>query len=88
MWTDGCQSSGRAIYSECPRPRSKIDCSGRVEHGSASGPAAYLNKFKKELVEFLLEMSKIEYGKTNKEVICIVRRTIEKKDLNVKGFNG
>ena len=62
--------------------------SGRVEHGSKSGPAPYLNKHEEELVEFLICMAKIGYGKTKQEVICIVKRTIEKVGLNVKSFNG
>ena len=41
-----------------------------------------------ELVEFLIRMVKIGYGKTKQEVISIVKRTIEKKGLNVKSFNG
>ena len=72
-----------------PRTTLKDRLSGRVEHGSKSGPAPYLNKHEEEqLVEFLIQIAKIGYGKTKQEVISIVKWTIEKKGLNVKKFNG
>lgn len=72
-----------------PRTTLKDWLSGRVEHGSKSGPAPYLNKHEEEhLVEFPIQMTKIGYGNTKQEVITIVKWTIEKKGLNVKKFNG
>jgi len=39
------------------------------------------------LVEFVIQVAKIGYGKTKQEVITIVKWMIEKKGLNVKKFN-
>ena len=47
-----------------PKTTLKDRLPGRVEHGSKSGPAPYLNKHEEEeLVEFLIRMVKIGYGK-------------------------
>ena len=47
-----------------PKTTLKDRLSGRVEHGSKSGPAPYLTKHEeKELVDFLVHMAKIEFWK-------------------------
>ena len=72
-----------------PRTTLKNRISGRVEHGRKSGPVPYLNKDEEEqLVDFLIQLAKIGHGKTKQDVLSIVKRTIQKKQLNVKGFNG
>ena len=46
--------------------------SGRVTHGTKSGPAPYLNATEeKELADHLITVAKIGYGKTRKEVKMI-----------------
>ena len=69
-----------------PKTTLKDRLSGKV---GKSGLAPYLKRTEeKELVEFLIHMAKIGYGKTKREVITIVKRTLEKKGLDVKSFNG
>lgn len=73
----------------CPELYVEGSWSRRLEHGSKSGPAPYPNKYEEEqLVEFLIQVVKIGYGKTKQEVITIVKWMIEKKGLNVKKSNG
>ena len=40
-----------------------------------------------ELVDFLIQMAKLGYGKTNKDVLSIVNKTVESKGITKK-FNG
>ena len=63
--------------------------SGRVEHGTKSGPTSYLTEEEaQELASFLKQASRIGYGKTKKEVLAIVRKMVVKKGHSVKKFNG
>ena len=54
--------------------------SGRVKHGSNPGRQPYLKSSEEnELEKFLIEVCKMGHGKTKREVIDIVRKTVEKK---------
>ena len=47
--------------------------SGRVVHGVKPGPKPYLNQSEeKELGSYLKHCAKVGYGKTRKDVLCIV----------------
>ena len=54
--------------------------SGRVVHGTNSGPVPYLSKVEEdELVDYLSEANKVGYGKTRRQVKVIAERmAIEK----------
>ena len=53
------------------------DClAGRVKHGTRPGPPPYLTE--NELALFLVKFSQIGYGKTKREIISIVQRTLRK----------
>ena len=67
----------------------------RVRHGSKSGPDPYLMSSKEgKLVSFLINACKMGHGKTKREVIDVVRRTVKKqkekegKDFEKCKFNG
>ena len=63
-----------------PKTTLKDRISGRVKHGSNPGRQPYLTSSKEnELENFLIEVCKMGHGKTKREVIDIVRRTVEKK---------
>ena len=63
-----------------PKTTLKDQLSGRVKHGSNPGLQPYLTSSKEnELEKFLIEICKMGHGKTKREVIDIVRRTVEKK---------
>ena len=71
-----------------PKTTLKVRLSGRVPHGRVSGPEPYLNKEEEQdLVDFLIQMAKLGYGKTKKDVLSIVKRTVESKGITKK-FNG
>ena len=60
----------------------KNKLSGRVKHGTKPGPQSYLTKEEEyELVDFLIECCKMGNGKTKKEILQIVKRLVEKKEL-------
>ena len=57
--------------------------SGRVKHGTKSGPGSYLTSSEEtELAKFLIDVCKMGHGKTKREVIDIVKRTVKKKMEN------
>ena len=61
---------------------------GRVKHCVNHGPIPYLSKVEEaELTSFLIQSSGIGYGKTKREVINIVKQTLEKKGRKVNKFN-
>ena len=61
---------------------------GRTVHGKKSGPIPYLSKEEEELVALLKQVSSIGYGKTKKEVLAMVQKTVEKKGVSIDKFNG
>ena len=53
---------------------------GRVVHGTKMGAKPYLtNQEEQELVYFLINCSKMEFGKTRKDVLSIVQATLMRK---------
>ena len=59
---------------------------GRVVHCSKSGPKPYLTHEEElELVKFLINCSKMGYGKTRGEYLNIVEAIVEKKGLKEAG---
>ena len=72
-----------------PRTTLKDRLSGRVEHGKKPGPIPYFNSNEEdELATFLKEASRIGYGKTKREVLLIVQKTLEQKGNKPEHFNG
>jgi len=69
-----------AIAHGVPRTTLKDRLSGRVIHGTKMGPKSYLTREEeKELVDFLVNCSKMGYGKTRAEVLRIVEAVMKKK---------
>ena len=63
--------------------------SGRVEHGKKSGPMPYLTSQEEdELATFLKNASNVGYGKTKREVLLIVQKTLEQKGTKPDDYNG
>ena len=55
--------------------------SGRVIHGIKSGPKPYFTlEEENELVQFLVNCSRMGYGKTRNEVLKIVEATLKKRN--------
>ena len=53
---------------------------GRVVHGTKSGPKPYLtHEEEQKLVEFLINCSKMGYGKTRGECLNIVEAIVKKE---------
>ena len=72
-----------------PRTTLRDRISGHVQHGSKSGPMPYLTEEEdQELAGFLKQVSRIGYGKTKKEILAIVQKTVEKKGPLKDKFNG
>ena len=72
-------------------PRSTLHdrVSGRVTHGSSSGPPKYLSsEEEEELCQFLRSCVEIGFAKTRKQVICLVQQVVNKKGLKVKVSSG
>ena len=60
---------------------------GRVVHGTKPGPRSYLSKDdESELADFLVECAKLGYGKTRKDVKCIVESYLPKNDSKPEDF--
>ena len=82
----GANRAARAF--DVPASTLKDRVSGRVKHGTNPGPVPYLSSDEEnELATFLIECSKIGYGKTKREILVIVQKTLEKKGRDVN-FNG
>ena len=74
-----------ASVFEVPPTTLKDRLSGRVKHGVNPGPIPYLSKVEEaELTSFLIQSSGIGYGKTKREVINVVKQTLEKKRMRSK----
>ena len=72
-----------------PRTTLKDRMSGRVTHGSKSGPAPYLTEEEEgELQSYLLSCAEVGYPKTKNEVIGIVRKVVLKKRGTLVDFKG
>ena len=74
---------------DVPATTLKDRVSGRVKHGSKPGPASYLTEEEeRELVDFLIQVARLGYGKTKQEILDILRKTLEKKKVDTSKFNG
>lgn len=87
---DGTMSSNMAARTfDVPPSTLKDRISGRVKHGTKSGPIPYLDEAEeKELVDFLIKSAAMGYGKTKREVFSILERTLKKKGKFHDHFNG
>ena len=66
-----------------PRSMLKDRLSGKVVHGTRSGPSPYLSSIEEdELMKFLLTCTDIGLPKTRMEVIDLVRNVVIKKRGN------
>ena len=70
-----------ALEFAVPRTTLKDRISGRVIHGTNTGPKPYLSLEEEKELEFLLKCSKMGYGKTRGEVMKIVEATMNKKGM-------
>ena len=69
-----------ALEYGVPKTTLKDRLNGRVIHGSNMGPTPYLTyEEEKELVRFILNCSRMGYGKTRGELLRIVGETMKKK---------
>ena len=60
---------------------------GRVVHGTKPGPRSYLSKDdESELADFLVECAKLGFGKTRRDVKCIVELYLQKNDSKSEDF--
>ena len=74
---------------DVPATTLKDRVSGRVQHGSKPGPASYLTEEEeRELVDFLIQVARLGYGKTKQEILDILHKTLEKKKVDTSKFNG
>jgi hypothetical protein len=80
---EGLMGVNRAAFEfAVPRTTLKDRISGRVIHGTSTGPKPYLSlEEEKELVDFLLKCSRMGYGKTRGQVMKIVEATMKKKGM-------
>ena len=87
---DGTMGTNMAARSFSVPPSTLKDrVTGRVKHGTKSGPVPYLDESEeKELVEFLMKSAAMGYGKTKQEVFVILERTLKKKGKLSDHFNG
>lgn len=70
---DGSSVSRASRDFGVPRSTLHDRVSGRVVHGVKPGPKPYLdNTEEKELGSYLKHCAKVGYGKTRKDVLCIV----------------
>ena len=69
-----------ALEYGVPKTTLKDRLNGRVIHGTNMGPTPYLTyEEEKELVRFILNCSRMGYGKTRGELLRIVGETMKKK---------
>ena len=64
-----------------PRTTLQDRVKGRVKHGIKPGPSTYLTTAEEELASFLMEVSKVGYGKTRKEVKFLVEAVAREKGV-------
>ena len=79
---DGTKVNQAARDYGVPLTTLKDRVSGRVIHGTLPGPKAYLNQAEEEeLGTFLLQCSRVGYGKTKKDVLRIVESVANEKGV-------
>ena len=65
-----------------PRTTLQDRVKGRVKHGDKPGPSTYLTSAEEEELEvFSMEVAKVGYGKTRKEVNLIVEAVAKEKGV-------
>ena len=75
-----------ALEFGVPPSTLKDRLAGRVKHGTKPGPTPYLNpEEEKELVEFLVNCSKMGYGKTRGQVLKTVEVIAKEKEMKFEG---
>ena len=85
MAIDAVKSSRKGVNRAAlefgvPRTILKDRITGKVVHGTKSGPKPYLTQQEeKELVDFLVRCSKMGYGKTRGEVLKIVEAIAKRR---------
>ena len=74
-------SCNKAADAHCvPRSTLKDRISGRVIHGRNPGPVCYLSSEEESLLaDYLLKASDMGYGKTRRDVCCIVESYLKQK---------
>ena len=78
-----------ALEFNVPRTTLKDKIAGRVAHGCNMGPKPYLTyEEEQELVEFLMNCSKMGYGKTRQDVMKLVESYIVKKGITLEDNRG
>ena len=83
---EGKMSINRAAMEHGVPPTTPKDClSGRVKHGTKPGPKPYLSlEEEEELAHFLVNCSKMGYGKTQRQVLQMVEEIAIKKGVTIK----
>ena len=77
---DGLSDNMAADLHGVPRSTLKDRLSGRVKHGTKSGPKPYLSaEEESELASHLFQAAHIGYGKTRRDVIGIVEEHLRRK---------
>lgn len=78
-----------SVLYDVPRATLHDRISGRVQHGSLSGPRRYLDiNEEEELVSFLLKCTRMGFPKTRNQVLGIVQQLIETKGMKVEVSGG
>ncbi len=83
-YTSGSSPSiNRAARDRADPPSTLKDrLSGRILHGSNPGPSPYLSaEEESELEAYLIQCSKLGYGKKRRQVISIVKHVAEEKGV-------
>ena len=84
---DGMGTMAARSFS-VPPSTLKDRISGRVKHGTNSGPVPYLDESEEKLVDFMVKSAAMGYGKTKQEVFSILERILIKKKKLTDHFNG
>ena len=75
---DGVPQNRAADLHGVPRTTLKDRVSGRVLHGTKPGPIPYLSSNEEsELASFLIDAAKIGYGRTRRDVRCLVESHLQ-----------
>lgn len=62
--------------------------SGKVAFGAHSGPDPYLSVEEEELGNFLIQVARIGYPHTKKQVLALVQQMLSRKGINATVSNG
>ena len=89
---EGMPQNQAADLHSVPRSTLKDRVSGRVLHGTKPGPIPYLSPNEEsELASFLIDAAKIGYGRTRRDVRCLVESHLQQnrgKDESFSLSNG